>query len=98
LPFFFYEIKRAGPDGQSILRNIWTGYQPIRALDFILDQKTIINFISSVVRRVVRLLSRLAVSEASAEASIKQAKSASEQCQRLMADIEKLEKVMTDNL
>ncbi|KXJ12234.1 B-cell receptor-associated protein 31 [Exaiptasia diaphana] len=49
-------------------------------------------FLLVVLRRVVKLLARLSVSEASAEASIKQAKAASDQCQRLMKENEQLEK------
>ncbi|KAK3755105.1 hypothetical protein QZH41_017924 [Actinostola sp. cb2023] len=52
-------------------------------------------FLLVVLRRVIRLIARLSVSEASAEASIKQAKSASDQCQRLMAENDKLEKKLS---
>ncbi|XP_032243078.2 B-cell receptor-associated protein 31 [Nematostella vectensis] len=49
-------------------------------------------FLLIVLRRVVTLLSRLAVSEASAEASIKQAQGASDQCKKLMDENDKLTK------
>ena len=55
-------------------------------------------FVSSVVRRVVRLLSRLAVLDASHEAAMKQAQGAADQCQKLMDENEKLTKVIIEIL
>ena len=45
-------------------------------------------------RRVVRLLSHCSVLEASNEASLRQAQSASDQCKRLMDENEELKKVI----
>jgi len=47
-----------------------------------------------VLRRVVRLLSHCSVLEASNEASLRQAQSASDQCKRLMDENEELKKVI----
>ena len=47
----------------------------------------------SILRRVVKLLATQAVLEASNEASLKQAKGASDHCQKLMEENEKLTKV-----
>ena len=45
-------------------------------------------------RRVVRLLSRYSVLEASNEASLRQAQNVSQECERLMDENDKLKKVM----
>ena len=51
-------------------------------------------FLCRVLRRVVRLLSHCSVLEASNEASLRQAQSASDQCKRLMDENEELKKVI----
>ena len=56
--------------------------------------KTLMVFLCRVLRRVVRLLSHCSVLEASNEASLRQAQSASDQCKRLMDENEELKKVI----
>ena len=53
-----------------------------------------ITLLDRVLRRVVRLLSRYSVLEASNEASLRQAQNVSEECKRLMDENDKLKKVM----
>jgi len=53
-----------------------------------------INFLGRVLRRVVGLLSRYSILEASNEASLRQAQNVSEECKRLMDENDKLKKVM----
>lgn len=53
-------------------------------------------FLLIVLRRVVRLLSRFSVLEASNEASLRQAQNVSKQCEKLMEENEKLKKAIKD--
>ncbi|XP_020629525.1 B-cell receptor-associated protein 31-like [Orbicella faveolata] len=53
-------------------------------------------FLLIVLRRVVRLLSRYSVLEASNEASLRQAQNVSEECKRLMDENDKLKKAVED--
>ena len=57
-------------------------------------KKTCIVFLVRVLRRVVRLLSLSSVLEASNEASLRQARNVSEECEQLMDENKKLKKVM----
>lgn len=53
-------------------------------------------FLLLVLRRVIRLLSQNSVLEASSEASLRQAQNASQQCEKLMDENEKLKKAIED--
>ena len=66
-------------------------YQSINKLS---QSLVAIIFLDRVFRRVVRLLSRYSVLEASNEASLRQAQNVSEECKRLMEENDQLKKVM----